>query len=70
MAQKVALGPFSPVEVSVFRGIGALGILIPLWWWQDRSVIQWSARNIGVLTALGLGVLGNHLLVLFGLQYI
>lgn len=70
VAQKVALGPFSPVEVSVFRGIGALGILIPLWWWQDRSVIQWSARNIGVFTALGLGVLGNHLLVLFGLQYI
>jgi len=66
----VALGPFSPVEVSVFRGIGALGILIPLWWWQDRSVIQWSARDIGVFTALGLGVLGNHLLVLFGLQYI
>ena len=70
VAQKVALGPFSPVEVSVFRGIGAFGILIPLWWWQDRSVIQWSARNIGVFTALGLGVLGNHLLVLFGLQYI
>ncbi len=70
VAEKVALGPFSPVEVSVFREIGALGILIPLWWWQDRSLIQWSARNIGVFTALGLGVLGNHLLVLFGLQYI
>ena len=70
VAQKVALGPFSPVEISVFRGIGALGILIPLWWWQDQSAIQWSIRDIGIFTALGLGVLGNHLLILFGLQYI
>ncbi|MEJ2230969.1 MAG: EamA family transporter, partial [Nitrospirales bacterium] len=35
VAQKVALGPFSPVETSVFRGIGALLILIPLWRWQE-----------------------------------
>ncbi|RMH04616.1 MAG: DMT family transporter [Nitrospirae bacterium] len=70
VAQKVALGPFSAVEVSVFRGIGALCLLIPLWWIQERSVIRWSVRDLGVFTALGLGVLGNHLLVLYGLHYI
>ncbi len=35
VAQKVALGPFSPVETSVFRGLGALAILIPLWLWKE-----------------------------------
>lgn len=70
VAQKVALGPFSAVEVSVFRGFGALCILIPLWWWQDRKVTKWVGGDIGILTALGLGVLGNHLLILFGLEYI
>lgn len=70
VAQKVALGAFSAVEVSVFRGIGALGILIPLWWWQEQARTQLTRRELGVLTALGLAVLGNHLLVLYGLQYI
>jgi len=70
VAQKVALGPFSAVEVSVFRGFGALFILIPLWWWKDRIVTNWDAGDLGILTALGLGVLGNHLLILFGLKYI
>ncbi len=70
VAQKVALGPFSAVEVSVFRGFGALFILIPLWWWQDRTLTKWVAGDFGILTALGLGVLGNHLLILFGLKYI
>ena len=72
VAQKVALGAFSAVEVSVFRGIGALGILIPLWWWKERTrtSIRLARRELGVLTALGLAVLGNHLLVLYGLQYI
>ena len=70
VAQKVALGAFSAVEVSVFRGIGALCILIPLWWWQDRSKTAWSAKDFGVLAALGLGVVGNHLLILYGLQFI
>ena len=67
VAQKIALGPFSPVEVSVFRGLGALMILIPLWWWREGSA-TFSLREWGVFGVLGLGVLGNHLLVLFGLQ--
>ncbi len=70
VAQKVALGAFSAVEVSVFRGLGALCILIPLWWWQDRSHTRITARDYGVLMVLGLAVVGNHLLVLYGLQYI
>lgn len=70
VAQKIALGAFTPVEVSVFRGLGALGILIPLWWWQEQGKTQWEARDLGMLTLLGLGVLGNHLLILYGLYYI
>jgi len=70
VAQKVALGPFSAVEVSVFRGLGALLILIPLWWWQDQPSTQWNSSDWGVLSLLGLGVVGNHLLILYGLQFI
>ncbi|MDT7042564.1 DMT family transporter [Candidatus Nitronereus thalassa] len=70
VAQKVALGAFSAVEVSVFRGIGALGILIPLWWWKDQASTKWAFKDIGILSALGMGVLGNHLLILYGLQFI
>ena len=69
VAQKVALGPFSPVETSVFRGLGALAILIPLWLWKEGGV-KFSKNDWGVFCLLGLGVLGNHLLVLFGLQFI
>jgi drug/metabolite transporter (DMT)-like permease len=69
VAQKVALGPFSPVETSVFRGLGALSILIPLWLWQEGGK-SFSRNDWGVFALLGLGVLGNHLLVLFGLQFI
>ncbi|MGH7209023.1 MAG: DMT family transporter [Nitrospiraceae bacterium] len=70
VGQKAALGSFSAVEVSVLRGLGALAILIPLWWWQEGGSVRVSARDAGVFAALGLGVLGNHLLVLFGLRYI
>ena len=70
VAQKVALGAFSAVEVSVFRGLGALGILIPLWWWQKQSKSKWVVRDFWVLTILGVGVVGNHLLILYGLHYI
>jgi drug/metabolite transporter (DMT)-like permease len=69
VAQKVALGPFSPVETSVFRGLGALSILIPLWLWQEGGK-SFSKNDWGIFALLGLGVLGNHLLVLFGLQFI
>ena len=70
VGQKWALGSFSAVEVSVFRGLGALAILIPLWWWHEGTAVKFTARDIAVLAALGLAVLGNHLLVLFGLRYI
>ena len=69
MAQKVALGPFSPVEVSVLRGFGALLILVPLWFWRER-LVRFTARDIGVFAILGVAVLANHLLVLFGLNFI
>ncbi len=70
VAQKMALGSLSAVEVSVTRGVGALAILIPLWWGREGGKVEFSGRDLGVLTALGLGVLGNHLLTLFGLRYI
>ncbi|HKN85476.1 MAG TPA: EamA family transporter [Nitrospiraceae bacterium] len=70
VGQKVALGWFSAVEVSVLRGIGALLILIPLWWWQEGKQVSLSLKDLAILSCLGLGVLGNHLLTLFGLRYI
>ncbi|MEW6542620.1 MAG: DMT family transporter [Nitrospirota bacterium] len=70
VGQKLALGSFSAVETSVLRGIGALGILIPLWWWQEGGSVKFSRRDLGIFAALGLAVLGNHLLTLFGLRYI
>ncbi len=70
VAQKIALGSFSPVEVSILRGLGALCILIPFWWWQEGSQIAISGKDIWVFTLLGFAVLGNHLLTLFGLRYI
>lgn len=69
VAQKVALGPFSPVETSVFRGLGALAILIPLWLWTEGALV-FSKKDWKTFFVLGLGVLGNHLLILFGLQFI
>ena len=69
VAQKVALGPFSPVETSVFRGLGALAILVPLWICKEGGD-RFSKKDWGMFGLLGLGVLGNHLLVLFGLQFI
>lgn len=70
VGQKIALAAFSAVETSVLRGIGALAILIPLWWWQEGPRAKLSADDIKVLAALGIGVLGNHLLTLLGLRYI
>jgi drug/metabolite transporter (DMT)-like permease len=70
VGQKIALGSFSAVEVSVLRGLGALLILIPLWWWQEGKQVGFSLKDVMILAVLGLGVLGNHLLTLFGLRYI
>ncbi len=70
VGQKYALGSFSAVEVSVLRGLGALAILIPLWWWREGGSVKFSARDWGLFFVLGLGVLGNHLLTLFGLRHI
>jgi drug/metabolite transporter (DMT)-like permease len=50
--------------------MGALAILIPLWWWTEGGRTTFSARDLKLLSLLGLGVLGNHLLTLFGLRYI
>ncbi|MGH7165877.1 MAG: DMT family transporter, partial [Nitrospiraceae bacterium] len=52
------------------RGLGALAILIPFWWWQEGGKVTFSARDLAIFAGLGLGVLGNHLLTLFGLRYI
>ena len=70
VAQKWALGSFSVIEVSLLRGLGALALLVPLWWWQEGAITKCSARNLAVMAALSLGVLGNHLLTLFGLRYV
>ncbi|MFQ5932438.1 MAG: DMT family transporter [Nitrospiraceae bacterium] len=70
VGQKWALGSFSAVETSVLRGTGALAILIPLWWWHEGVAVRFTARDVAVFAVLGACVLGNHLLVLFGLRYI
>jgi drug/metabolite transporter (DMT)-like permease len=70
VGQKIALDAFSAVETSVLRGIGALAILIPLWWWQEGLHAKFAPRDMLVLAGLGMGVLGNHLLTLLGLRYI
>jgi drug/metabolite transporter (DMT)-like permease len=68
--QKSALSSFSPFEVSVLRGLGALLVLVPLWWWQEAGTIRFTARDILIFAALSLGVLGNHIFTLFGLRAI
>ena len=70
VGQKLALGAFSAVETSLIRGIGALAILIPLWWWTEGGRTTLTPRDLKLLSLLGVGVLGNHLLTLFGLRYI
>jgi drug/metabolite transporter (DMT)-like permease len=70
VGQKFSLGYFSAVETSVLRGLGALVILIPLWWWREGRSVTFTPRDLGRLAILGLAVLGNHLLTLLGLQYI
>ena len=70
VAQKMALGSFSAVEASVLRDIGGLTILFATWWSKERGAITISRADIRLLGLLGLGVLGNHLLILMGLNYV
>lgn len=70
VAQKMALGSFSAVEASVLRDIGGLVILLATWWAQEGGAIKISPADMGLLGLLGLGVLGNHLLILMGLNYV
>ena len=70
VAQKLALGSFAPVEASVLRDIGGLAILLATWWWQDGTLATLTRADLRTLALLGLGVLGNHLLILIGLKYV
>ena len=70
VAQKLALGSFSAVEASVIRDIGGLVILIATWWWQEGTLARLTGADLRMLGLLGLGVLGNHLLILMGLKYV
>lgn len=70
VAQKMALGSFSPVEASVFRDVGGLAILLVTWWVQERGTLAIARSDLSFLGLLGLGVLGNHLLILMGLNYV
>jgi drug/metabolite transporter (DMT)-like permease len=70
VAQKMALGSFSAVEASVLRDIGGLAILMTTWWWQDGTLGKLTRADLRALGLLGLGVLGNHLLILLGLTYV
>ena len=70
VAQKLALSGFSAVEASVLRDIGGLAILLTTWWWQEGTIAKLTKADVGMLGLLGLGVLGNHLLILMGLKYV
>lgn len=70
VAQKMALGSFSPVEASVFRDVGGLAILLVTWGVQERGALAIARSDLSLLGLLGLGVLGNHLLILMGLNYV
>jgi drug/metabolite transporter (DMT)-like permease len=70
VAQKMALGSFSAVEASVLRDIGGLAILLAIWWSKEGGAIRVSGADMRLLGLLGLGVLGNHLLILMGLNYV
>jgi drug/metabolite transporter (DMT)-like permease len=70
VAQKWALGSLSVIEISLLRGVGALALLVPLWWWQEGRTARFTGADAATLAILSLGVLGNHLLTLFGLRYV
>ena len=70
VAQKMALTSFSAVEASVLRDIGGLTILLATWWSKEGGAMRVSGADARLLGLLGLGVLGNHLLILMGLNYV
>jgi drug/metabolite transporter (DMT)-like permease len=70
VAQKLALTSFSAVEASVLRDIGGLAILLVTWWSKEGGTVRLSGADVRLLGLLGLGVLGNHLLILMGLNYV
>jgi drug/metabolite transporter (DMT)-like permease len=52
------------------REIGGLAILLATWWWQEGTLGRLTGADLRALALLGLGVLGNHLFILFGLKYV
>ena len=70
VAQKLALSGFSAVEASVLRDIGGLAILLTTWWFQEGTLAKLTNADVRMLGLLGLGVLGNHLLIMMGLKYV
>jgi drug/metabolite transporter (DMT)-like permease len=73
VAQKLALSGFSAVEASVLRDIGGLAILLTTWWFQEgtlATLAKLTKADVRMLGLLGLGVLGNHLLIMMGLKYV
>ena len=70
VAQKLALSGFSAVEASVIRDIGGLAILLSTWCWKEGRMASLGTSDLRTLFWLGLGVLGNHLLILIGLKYV
>ena len=45
-------------------------ILLGTWWSKEGGAVKLSGADIRLLGLLGLGVLGNHLLILMGLNYV
>jgi drug/metabolite transporter (DMT)-like permease len=70
VAQKLALSGFSAVEASILRDFGGLVILVVTWLAQGGTLAPLTRRDYLTLGFLGLGVLGNHLLILVGLKYV
>ncbi len=70
VAQKMALTSFSAVEASVLRDVGGLAILLATWWSKEGGAVRVNGADARLLGLLGLGVLGNHLLILMGLNYV
>jgi drug/metabolite transporter (DMT)-like permease len=68
--QKYALRSFSPVEVSVLRDVLGSMILFLVWWAKEARTVWFTRRDLGIFGALTIGVAGNHLLTLVGLQYL